>query len=143
MRGLNVYATGDRELEPLIPDPPLYRREAVRQGLTDGFVDVEFIVTRTGSTRDVRVVGSSARVFESSAIEAAESLRYKPGLRNGKPVETPVRRRIEFRIEEADWSTLYKGLVWRPAMPERQSEVWGVHQAEVVAIEWGPNKTVD
>ena len=100
-RGLDIYATGDRELEPLVPDPPLYPQEAVTQGLTDGFVDLEFIVTRTGSIRDVRVVESSARVFESSAIEAAESLRYKPRLTNGKPVETHVQRRIEFQIEEA------------------------------------------
>ena len=38
---------------------------------------------------------------------------------------------------------LYNSLVWGPAVRVRQSEVWGVHQAEVVAIEWGPNKTVD
>ena len=100
-RGLDIYATGDRELEPLVADPPLYPREAATQGLADGFVDVAFTVTRTGSTRDVRVVESSARVFESSAIEAAESLKYKPRLTNGKPVETPVQRRIEFRMEEA------------------------------------------
>ena len=99
-RGLDIYATGDRELEPLVADPPLYPREAVAQGLSDGFVVVEFTVTRTGSTTDVRVVESSAQVFESSAVEAAELLRYKPRLMSGKPVETRVRRRIEFRIEE-------------------------------------------
>jgi protein TonB len=59
-------------------------------------------VTRTGSTRDVRVVESSTPVFEDSAIEAAESLKYKPRLTNGKPVETPVQRRIEFQIAEPD-----------------------------------------
>lgn len=99
-RGLDIYATGDRELEPLGADPPFYPQEAVTQGLTNGFVDVVFTVTRTGSTRDVRVVESSARVFESSAIEAAESLKYKPRLTEGKPVETPVQHRIEFQIEE-------------------------------------------
>ena len=101
-RGLDIYAPGDRELDPLVADPPTFPREAVAQGLSNGFVDLEFTVTRTGSTRGVRVIESSAPVFESSAIEAAELLNYKPRLTNGKPVETPVHRRIEFRIEESD-----------------------------------------
>jgi TonB family protein len=101
-RGLEIYATGDRELIPLVADPPVFPQEAATRGLTNGFVDVEFTVTRTGSTRDVRVVESSTPVFEDSAIEAAESLKYKPRLTNGKPVETPVQRRIEFQIAEPD-----------------------------------------
>ena len=101
-RGLDIYATGDRELELLVADPPTFPREAISLELSNGFVDLEFTVTRTGSTRDVRVVESSESVFESSAIEAAKLLRYKPRLTDGKPVETPVQHRIEFRIEESD-----------------------------------------
>jgi len=101
-RGLDIYATGDKELEPLVAEPPPYPQEAVSQGLSYGFVDVEFTVTQTGSTRDVRVVESSARVFENSAIEAATVLRYKPRLANGKPVEATVQHRIEFQRDEAD-----------------------------------------
>jgi TonB family protein len=101
-RGLDIYATGDRELIPLVEDPPVFPQEAASQGLSRGFVDLEFTVTRTGSTRGVRVIESSAPVFESFAIEAASLLRYKPRLANGKPVETPVQRRIHFRTEKAD-----------------------------------------
>jgi len=101
-RGLDIYATGDRELVPLAADSPVFPQEAASQGLSHGFVDLGFTVTRTGSTRDVRVVESSAPVFEGSAIEAAELLKYKPRLANGKPVETQVQRRIEFQSEEAD-----------------------------------------
>ena len=38
---------------------------------------------------------------------------------------------------------LYNSLVWGPAMRERQSEVWGIPQAEIVEFEWGPNESVD
>jgi TonB family protein len=100
--GLDIYATGDRVLIPLVAEPPAYPREAAARGLSNGFVDLEFTVTRTGSTTDVRVVDSSASIFESAAIEAAESLKYKPRLANGKPVETPVERRIEFQMEAAE-----------------------------------------
>jgi len=101
-RGLDIYATGDRELVPLVADPPAFPQDAASRGLSHGFVNLEFTVTRTGSIRDVRVVESSTPVFEGSAIEAAESLKYKPRLANGKPVETFVQRRIEFQAEEAD-----------------------------------------
>ena len=95
--GLEVYATGDRDLEPLIGDSQPFPREAALQGLSDGFADLEFSVTRTGATANIRVVALSAPVFESAAVRAAESLRYKPALIDGKPVEVSVRHRIEFR----------------------------------------------
>lgn len=98
-RGLDIYVTGDRNLVPLVANHHAYPRAAVVQGLSQGFVDLEFIVSRTGSTKDIRVVESSAPVFESSAIEAARVFRYKPRLVDGKPVETVVQRRIEYWTE--------------------------------------------
>jgi protein TonB len=96
-RGLDIYVTGDRDLFPLVRDQAAYPEEAVMRGLSQGYVDVEFTVTRTGSTRDVKVVESSTPVFESAAIQAAESFRYKPRLVDGEPVEVVVRDRIEFQ----------------------------------------------
>lgn len=99
-RGLNIYATGDRNLTPADTEAPAFPREAAARGLVTGFVDLEFTVTRTGSTTDFRVVESSAAEFEAAAIEAAEQFLYKPALENGKPIETPVQRRIEFQLEK-------------------------------------------
>jgi len=65
-------------------------------------VDLEFTVTRTGSTRDVRVIESNAPVFENPAIEAAESFKYKPRLVDGEPVDAVVRHRIESQSEDLD-----------------------------------------
>jgi len=96
-RGLDIYVTGDRALFPLGRSQPVYPAEAHSQGLSQGYVDVEFTVTRTGSTRDVTIIESSASVFETAAIQAAENFRYKPRLVDGEPVEVVVRDRIEFQ----------------------------------------------
>jgi TonB family protein len=101
-RGLDIYVIGDRNLFPLGGNQPAYPPEAAAQGLSEGFVDLEFTVTRTGSTRDVRVIESSAPVFERAAIDAAERLKYKPKLVEGEPVETLVQRRIEFQLDSSD-----------------------------------------
>jgi len=101
-RGFDIYVTGDRDLFPLVRDQLAYPEEAVARGLSQGYVDVEFTVTRTGSTSDVRIVESSAPVFESAAIQAAGSFRYKPRLVDGEPVETVIQDRIEFRFEDDD-----------------------------------------
>lgn len=102
-RGLDVYVIGSWDLVPLVPAQPDYPAEAAAQGLLNGFVDLEFTVTRTGSTMDINVIESSSPLFERSAIEAAEKLRYKPKLVDGRPVESAgVQHRFEFQSEDLD-----------------------------------------
>jgi TonB family protein len=96
-RGFDIYLIGDRDLFPLGREQPEFPAAAVEQGLSQGYVNVELTVTRTGSTRDVRVIDSSAPAFESAAIQAAESFKYKPRVVDGEPVETVVRERVEFQ----------------------------------------------
>jgi TonB family protein len=101
-RGLDIYLIGDRNLFALGRNPPEYPPEAAMQGLLQGYVDLAFTVTRTGTTRNIRVVASSAPVFESAAIRAAENFRYKPRVVDGESVETVVQDRIEFQPEDLD-----------------------------------------
>ena len=100
-RGLPIYVTGDWDLVPAGTNPPAYPADAVAQGIRQGYVDLEFTVTRTGSTRDIRVVEASAPAFEESAVDAAGRFRYKPRLVDGKPVETVVEHRVEFKLDES------------------------------------------
>lgn len=95
-RGLGIYVIGDRDRFPLGRVQPEYPPEAAAQGLLQGRVDLELTVTPTGSTRDIRIIESSAQEFESAAVEAAKRFRYKPRLIDGEPVETVVRERVEF-----------------------------------------------
>jgi TonB family protein len=75
---------------------PIYPMRAVN-GKIEGWVDVEFTVAETGKVNDVSVRASSnPGVFEDAAVKAVSQWRYKPVLRDAKPV--PVRSEIRVRF---------------------------------------------
>jgi TonB family protein len=75
---------------------PNYPARAVN-GKIEGWVDVEFTVAESGKVTDVSVRASSIPgVFEEAAVKAVSQWRYKPVLRDAKPV--PVRSQIRVRF---------------------------------------------
>ena len=75
---------------------PSYPLRAVNAKI-EGWVDVEFTVAETGKVRDVSVRASSnPGVFDDAAVRAVAQWRYKPVLRDAKPV--PVRSEIRVRF---------------------------------------------
>ena len=75
---------------------PSYPMRAVNAKI-EGWVDVEFTVAETGKVRDVSVRASSnPGVFDDAAVKAVAQWRYKPVLRDAKPV--PVRSEIRVRF---------------------------------------------
>jgi len=75
---------------------PNYPIRAV-DGKIEGWVDVEFTVAETGRVKDVSVRATSVPgVFEDAAVKAVSQWRYKPVLRDAKPV--PVRSEIRVRF---------------------------------------------
>ena len=75
---------------------PTYPMRAVN-GKIEGWVDVEFTVAETGKVKDVSVrAASMPGVFEEAAVKAVSQWRYKPVLRDAKPV--PVRSEIRVRF---------------------------------------------
>ncbi len=78
--------------------PPRYPFSARRRRI-EGYVVVEFTVTETGEVEDVRVVEASPRgVFERAAISAIKRWRFKPKMREGKPIRVRARQKIEFKL---------------------------------------------
>lgn len=101
--GVNVgnlgFGVADGEYLPIVKVAPIYPARAASRGL-EGYVIVEYTVTRTGTTRDARVVESSSSLFERAAVESALKYKYKPRVINGEPVEVPgVRTIIRFELE--------------------------------------------
>jgi|SRR5690606_4955679 len=97
--GLGI-GVSDGEYLPIVKVAPVYPARAAARGL-EGYVIVEFTVTRTGTTKDIRVVESSSSLFDRAAVEAAAKFKYKPRVINGEPVEVPgVRNRITFVLEK-------------------------------------------
>jgi TonB family protein len=75
---------------------PIYPARAEKNKI-EGWVDVEFTVEENGKVKDASVRAASiAGVFEESALKAVSQWRYKPVLRDARPV--PVRSQIRVRF---------------------------------------------
>lgn len=95
--GMNI-AEGD--YLPIVRVAPVYPARALSRGL-EGYVDLEFTVTDTGTVRDPIVSFSTSSLFERAALRAVLKFKYKPRVVDGVPVEVPgVKTRITFKIEE-------------------------------------------
>lgn len=89
----------DGPLVAMIRVAPVYPTRATSDGL-EGYVIVEFDVMPDGSTANIRVIESSHRVFERSAMNAAKKFRYKARVVNGEPLATQgVRNKFTYEIE--------------------------------------------
>ncbi len=77
---------------------PNYPPKAQRNK-TEGWVELDFVVGEAGQVRDIGVHGANnPGVFEDAAIEAVGQWRYKPVVRDGKPVAVHTRVRIRFTL---------------------------------------------
>lgn len=92
--------SGDGEYLPTVKVAPVYPRRASQRGI-EGYVIVEFVVTKQGSVRDPVVVEASPEgIFERAAVDAALKFKYKPRVVNGEPTEVAgVQNRITFEID--------------------------------------------
>ncbi len=92
------FGITDGEYLPIVKVAPVYPHRAVVQDL-EGYVIVEFTVTRSGATRDVVVIESTDSVFERPAVQAALKFKYKPRVIDGEPVEVSrIRHKITFEL---------------------------------------------
>lgn len=86
-----------RDVRVITPPRPAYPPTAARNR-QDGTVEVEFTVAADGSVQNAKVVNSSSRVFDSSALSAINGAKFDPKLENGQPVSSTLRRRIDFKL---------------------------------------------
>ncbi len=78
--------------------PPQYPNAALRRR-QEGWVQVEFTVTSSGSVANARVLDADPpRTFDRAALDAVQRWNFNPAMRNGAAVEATIRRRIEFKM---------------------------------------------
>ena len=95
--GMNI-AEGD--YLPIVRVAPVYPSRALSRGL-EGFVDMSFTVTTTGTVKDPIVIQSTSSLFERAATRAVLKFKYKPRVVDGVPVEVKgVKTRITFELED-------------------------------------------
>jgi protein TonB len=102
---LNVGGIGgfssDGEYLPIVKVAPVYPRRAQTRGI-EGYVLLEFTVTRTGAVANPVVLESSPPgIFDRAALSAALKFKYKPKVVNGEAIDVAgVRNRITFELQD-------------------------------------------
>jgi protein TonB len=76
---------------------PQYSEEA-RKARYQGTVVLEAIVKRDGTVDILRVVRSLGFGLDENAIQALKQWRFKPGLRNGVPVDVALNIEVNFNL---------------------------------------------
>jgi len=77
---------------------PVYPLELKKRGVT-GEATIAFVVTMDGKIEQVQVVQATHRGFADAAKAAVKQWRYRPAIKDGKPVNCLMRIPIAFNLE--------------------------------------------
>jgi protein TonB len=96
--GLSIGS--DRDVLPLVRVNPEYPPGAIA-GNIEGWVQVQFSVTATGSVRDAVVVASEpGTIFDDAALKAVARWRYNPRVEGGVAAErVGLQTMLRFKLE--------------------------------------------
>ncbi len=97
--GGGVFSIGGGVTTPtlLAQTLPEYSEEA-RKAKYQGTVILETIVRRDGTVEVVRVTRSLGFGLDDKAIEAVSKWRFRPGMRNGQPVDVALKIEVNFNL---------------------------------------------
>jgi protein TonB len=101
MSRMTMSAGSDRDVIPLVRIAPDYPPRALSRGL-EGWVQVQFTITPTGTVRDPIVVNAEPKnIFDDAALKAIARWRYNPKVEGGVAVErVGVQTIIRFQLEQ-------------------------------------------
>ena len=101
MSRMSMTAGSDRDVIPLVRINPDYPPRALSRGL-EGWVQVQFTITATGTVRDPVVVNAEPKnIFDDAALKAIARWRYNPKVEGGVAVErVGVQTIIRFQLEQ-------------------------------------------
>ena len=101
MSRMTMSAGSDRDVIPLVRINPDYPPRALSRGL-EGWVQVQFTITPTGTVADAMVVDSMPKnIFDDAALKAIARWRYNPKVENGQAVErVGVQTIIRFQLDQ-------------------------------------------
>ena len=96
-----MAAGSDRDVIPLVRIPPDYPPRALARGL-EGWVEVQFTITPTGTVRNAKVVNAEPPgIFDDAALKSIARWRYNPKIEGGTAVErVGVQTVIRFQLEK-------------------------------------------
>jgi TonB family protein len=98
-RGGGAAASASAGVTILYKPKPRYSGDGLERKI-QGDVVLEVIFLASGQIKVTRVVSGLGFGMDDEAIQAAQRIRFTPAMRDGKPVDSPARIRIEFRLVE-------------------------------------------
>ncbi|PYV12622.1 MAG: hypothetical protein DMG07_16775 [Acidobacteria bacterium] len=97
-QGPFVVGDGVRPPTPLSQPLPMYTEEA-RKARVEGIVQIQAVVRRDGSVDSFKVTRGLGHGLDESAIKTiAARWRFRPGTRNGQPVDVVANIEVSFRL---------------------------------------------
>ncbi|GGY88865.1 MULTISPECIES: energy transducer TonB [Shewanella] len=98
---LGNMMTRDGDATPIVRIEPQYPIAAARDG-KEGWVQLSFTITETGSVDDVEVIDADPkRIFDREAIRALRKWKYKPKIVDGKPQRQPGQKvQLDFKLNK-------------------------------------------
>lgn len=92
----------DGDVIPVVRIPPMYPRRAAIAKI-EGWVELEFTITETGSVEEVTVLKSKPpRIFDREAIRALYKWKFKPKIEDGVAMRRRATQTIDFKLEGGD-----------------------------------------
>ena len=82
---------------PITKPEPEYSEEA-RKAKYQGSVTLQIVVNEKGEPTEIRVVKKLGLGLDEKAIEAVSKWRFKPGMKDGKPVAVIATIEVSFRL---------------------------------------------
>jgi len=94
----NVEAAPAVQAVVILEKPnPVYTEEARRLGL-EGEVLIQVVFPASGPVRVIRVTKSLGHGLDEAAVRAAQQIRFKPALQQGRAVDFPATVHIVFQL---------------------------------------------
>ena len=79
---------------------PVYPEEVKKAGI-EGSVLVKSFINTSGSVTEVEIIETSGNdLLDKAAVEAAQKCKFKPAIKDGRPVAIWVAYKINFKLEE-------------------------------------------
>jgi TonB family protein len=97
--GGGIFAVGGGITNPVIlfqPEPE-YSTEA-RKAMLQGTVVLEVVVDVSGKTRNIKLLRSLGLGLDEEAMKAVEKWRFKPAMKDGKPVAVIINAFVGFHL---------------------------------------------
>ncbi|HYZ85460.1 MAG TPA: energy transducer TonB [Bryobacteraceae bacterium] len=88
---------GVSEPIPIFRPEPEYSEEA-RKAKFQGAVMLQIIIDENGKTRDIRVIRPLGLGLDEKAMEAVQKWRFKPSMKDGRPVAVMANVEVNFRL---------------------------------------------